>query len=60
MECFEQGILTEKDTGGLKLNFGNAEAMVQLVEMIAKREGIGETLAEGVARAAQVFGKDAE
>ncbi len=60
MECFEQGILTEKDTGGLKLNFGNAQAMVPLVEMIAKREGIGEILAEGVARAALVFGKGAE
>jgi aldehyde:ferredoxin oxidoreductase len=60
MECFEQGILTEKDTGGLKLNFGNAQAMVQLIEMVAKREGIGEVLAEGVARAARVFGKGAE
>jgi aldehyde:ferredoxin oxidoreductase len=60
MECFEQGILTEKDTGGLKLNFGNAQAMVQLVGMIAEREGIGGVLAEGVARASQVFGKGAE
>jgi len=60
MECFEQGILTEKDTGGLKLNFGNAEAMVQLVEMIARREGIGKVLADGVARAASVFGNGAE
>jgi len=60
MECFEHGILTEKDTSGLKLNFGNAQAMVQLVEMIAKREGIGEVLAEGVARAALVFGRGAE
>jgi len=60
MECFEQGILTEKDCGGLKLNFGNAQAMVQLIEMIARREGIGEVLAEGVARAAKVFGKGAE
>ena len=60
MECFEQGILTEKDTGGLKLNFGNAEAMLQLVEMIARREGIGKVLADGVARAASAFGKGAE
>jgi len=60
MECFERGILTEKDTGGLKLNFGNAEAMLQLVEMIARREGLGKVLAEGVARAASVFGKGAE
>ena len=60
MECFEQGILTEKDTGGLKLNFGNAQAMVQLIAMIARREGIGEVLADGVTRAARVFGKGAE
>jgi len=60
MECFENGILTEKDTGGLKLNFGNAEVMLQLVEMIARREGVGEVLADGVARAASAFGKGAE
>jgi len=55
MECFERGILTEKDTGGLKLNFGNTEVMLQLVEMIARREGIGKILGEGVARAASVL-----
>ncbi len=60
MECFEQGILTEKNTGGLRLNFGNAGVMLQLVEMIAMREGIGEILADGVARAASAFGKGAE
>jgi len=60
MECFEQGILTEKDTGGLKLNFGNAQVMLQLVEMIARREGFGKLLGEGVARAASVIGKGAE
>jgi aldehyde:ferredoxin oxidoreductase len=47
MECFENGIITEKDTGGLKLNFGNAEAMVKLLEMICNREGIGDLLAQG-------------
>ncbi len=60
MECFERGILSEKDSGGLKLNFGNAQAMVQLVEMIANRKSIGDVLAEGVARAAKAFGKGAE
>ena len=60
MECFENGILSEKDTGGLKLNFGNAEAMLQLVEMIARKEGIGELLAEGTARAAKEIGRGAE
>ncbi|MFC1939289.1 aldehyde ferredoxin oxidoreductase C-terminal domain-containing protein, partial [Chloroflexota bacterium] len=60
MECFEQGILTEKDTGGLRLNFGNAEAMLQLIEMIAKRNGIGSAMADGVSKAASVFGNGAE
>jgi len=50
MECYERGILTDKDTDGIKLNFGNAEAMVQMVEMIGKREGLGDLLAEGVKR----------
>jgi len=60
MECFERGILSEKDTGGLKLNFGNAGAMLQVVEMIARREGIGKVLADGCASAAAVFGNGAE
>jgi len=59
MECFENGLLTIKETNGLELRFGNAEAMVKLVELIAKREGIGDLLAEGVARAAQKIGKGA-
>ena len=60
MECFENGILTESDTGGIELRFGNADAMVKMVEMIAKREGFGDVLAEGAMRAAQKIGKDAE
>jgi len=51
MECYERGILTDKDTDGIKLNFGNAEVMVQMVKMIGKREGLGDILAEGVKRA---------
>ncbi len=60
MECFEKGLLTEKDTGGLKLEFGNAEAMVKAVEMTCKREGFGDVLAEGSLRVAQKIGKGAE
>lgn len=59
MECFERGILTEKETGGLKPIFGNAEAMLQLVEMIAHRQGLGDVLAEGTERAARKIGKGA-
>lgn len=59
MDCYENGVLTEKDTGGIELKFGNAEAMMKMVEMIAKREGIGDVLAEGVKRAAEKFGAGA-
>ncbi|HSR13489.1 MAG TPA: aldehyde ferredoxin oxidoreductase N-terminal domain-containing protein, partial [Thermodesulfobacteriota bacterium] len=52
MEAFEAGAITAKETGGLDLRFGNADAMVKLAEMIAKREGFGDVLAEGSARAA--------
>jgi aldehyde:ferredoxin oxidoreductase len=60
MECFEKGILTTKDTGGIKLEFGNAEAMLQMVEKIGKREGFGNLLAEGAKIAAEKIGKGAE
>jgi aldehyde:ferredoxin oxidoreductase len=56
MDCFEQGLLTTEDTGGIDLTFGNAEAMVQMVEMIGEREGLGRVLGEGSARAAQELG----
>jgi aldehyde:ferredoxin oxidoreductase len=60
MECFEKGLLTLEDTGGLDLSFGNGRAMVDCVELIARREGIGALLAEGSARAAAKIGRGAE
>lgn len=60
MECFKNGILTKEDLGGLSLSFGNAEAMLKMIEMIAYRQGFGDTLAEGCARAAVKIGKGAE
>lgn len=59
MECFENGILTKADTDGRTLNFGDAEAMVWLIEEIAYRRGIGATLSKGVKKAAEDIGKDA-
>ena len=56
MECFENGILTEKDTGGRTLKFGDPDAMLWLLEEIAGRRGIGDVLALGVKRAAQEIG----
>lgn len=60
MELYEKGILTSKETGDLRLTFGNYKALVKLVEMIGKREGIGAILAEGVKRASEKIGKGAE
>jgi len=60
MECMEKGIITTKDTGGIDLNFGNAEAMIEMIKRIAFREGFGNILAEGCKRAAQIIGKGAE
>ncbi len=60
MECFENGLLSTKDTGGIKLRFGNTEAMLKLVEQIALRQGFGDTLAEGVVRVAKKIGPAAE
>lgn len=58
MECFEHGLIGLADTDGVELRFGNAEAMVRCVEMIAHREYIGDLLAEGTKRAAAVIGGD--
>jgi aldehyde:ferredoxin oxidoreductase len=60
MDCFERGLITAEQAGGLELRFGNAAAMVSLVEQIAHREGLGGLLAEGSARAAQRLGPAAE
>jgi aldehyde:ferredoxin oxidoreductase len=60
MECYENGLLTNKDTGGIDLRFGSAEAMIKTIDLIAKREGIGDVLAEGAMRAAQKIGQGAE
>jgi aldehyde:ferredoxin oxidoreductase len=56
MECFEKGLLTLEDTGGLELKFGNAEAMLKAVDLISTRTGIGDLLAEGSARVARKLG----
>ena len=59
MECFEHGLIGLRETGGIDLRFGNTQAMLQMVELIARRQGIGDLLAEGSQRAAQVIGGDA-
>lgn len=59
IECFENGLIDEKDTGGLRLTWGNSAAIVALTEKIGKSQGIGSLLAEGSAKAAERIGKNA-
>jgi len=60
MECYERGIITKEDLNGIELKFGNAQAMFDFLEMIAKREGIGNLFAEGVKKASEKLGKGSE
>ncbi len=60
IECYEKGILTKADTSGLELKFGDPDVVIQLIHKIAKREGIGDLLAEGTKRMAQKLGKGSE
>ena len=57
MDCHEKGILTHDDLGGIDAHFGNAEALLQLIEKMGKREGIGDMLADGVKAASEQIGK---
>lgn len=59
MECYEKGLLTEKDTDGLQMKWGNVEGTKKMLQMIARREGFGDILAEGVKRASEKIGGEA-
>ena len=60
IECFENGLLTTRDTDGLELHWGNSEAIIRLVEKMTQRQGIGELFADGVRIAAQKIGQGSE
>ena len=60
MQCYEKGLLTKKDTGGIELTFGNKEAVLKMIEKIVHREGLGDLLSQGSYLAAQKIGKGAE
>jgi len=60
MDCYEHGVITKEQTDGIDLRFGNAEALIQIIHKIGKREGwLGNALAEGTAKAAEIIGGDA-
>ncbi len=60
MECYQRGIITGADTGGMALRFGDAKAVNYLIEKIARRQGLGVILAEGVKFAAARFGQGSD
>lgn len=60
MECFENGIIDTSITDGMELRFGNEEILLPLLEKIAKREGIGDILADGSLAAAARFGEESK
>lgn len=59
IECFENGLITKTDTGGLELTWGNTSAILRLLEMMIAREGIGDLLADGSKKAAEKIGRQA-
>ena len=61
MECYEKGVITKEQAGGLDLKFGNTDAMIQALYMMVKGEGeFGKTLGLGSERAAKVWGKGSD
>ena len=60
MECYERGLLSKKDLGGIDLRFGNQDAVLKLLPMIAHRQGIGDLLAQGIRIASEKIGHGSE
>lgn len=60
MECYEKGLITKEDTGGIELKFGNYMAAVEMLELMALRKGFGAFLAKGVREMARELGPEAE
>ncbi len=60
MECYEKGLITRKDTDGIEMTWGNHKSIVAMIEKMARREGFGDIIADGVWAAARKIGKGAE
>ncbi len=60
MEIYERGLITKEDTGGIEIKWGDPETIVKLIEMIGRREGFGNVLAEGTRLASNIIGKGTE
>ena len=61
MECYERGLLTDADTDGIPLHWGDGATVLKLIDLVARREGLlGELLADGALAAARRLGRDSE
>jgi len=60
IECYEEGLITKKDTDGIEMTWGNHRAIVAMTEKLARRQGFGDVLADGVKVAAEKIGKGAD
>jgi aldehyde:ferredoxin oxidoreductase len=60
MECFDKGLISPSQTGGLEIRFGDSEASLAAIEMMAMRQGFGDIMAEGVRAAAHTIGNGSE
>ena len=60
MECFDRGIINEKETGGIALTWGNAAATLDIIEQMGERRGFGAVLADGTRKAAERIGRGSE
>ena len=60
MECFERGILTVEDTGGIDLRFGSGDELLECIRLISERVGVGDLLADGSLRASHAVGQGSE
>ena len=56
IECYENGLITKEQTGGLELTWGNADAIIEFTKMIAERRGLGDVFADGTKRASEIIG----
>jgi aldehyde:ferredoxin oxidoreductase len=60
LECYEKGIINKEDTDGIELKWGDHKAIIAMTEKLARREGFGDVLADGVKKAAERIGKGSE
>lgn len=60
IECYENGIITKEDTGGIELTWGNHKSIIEMLDKMGKREGFGDVLADGSKKASERIGRGSE